>query len=141
MMSRVRHRDNNAERMLRRALTPHGLRYRLQVKGLVGRPDIVFHTLRVAVFIDGDFWHGRGIIEDGVTRFRKTMRTERREWWIAKLSANVARDQIVNRSLRGSGWAVIRLWESDVLRDPQRAARRVVVAVKRRRRAREKKNV
>lgn len=141
MMSRVRSRGSNAERALRRALASHGLRYRLHVKAVIGKPDFVFHALRLAIFVDGDFWHGRGILEDGVEQFRRTMRTERREWWIAKLSANITRDQNVNRSLRRCGWRVLRFWESEVLKDPERSARRVATAVKRRRRVRETKNV
>ena len=132
MMSAVRREGNKAEGALRRELWRRGLRYRLQLSGLTGRPDIVFSRPKVAIFVDGDFWHGRGLIEDGEEAFRATMRTERREWWITKLKKNVARDTYVTRSLAESGWLVIRVWESDVDADAATVARRIASIVRRR---------
>jgi DNA mismatch endonuclease, patch repair protein len=115
MMAAVRYRDNRAEAMLRRELWNRGFRYRLHVKNLPGKPDIVFPSRRVAVFVDGDFWHGRGILQDGLVAFRQTMRGPNSDWWITKLERTIARDREVNRLLAISGWKVIRVWESLVL--------------------------
>ena len=132
MMARVRSRDNSAERILRRALHAQGLRFRLHSAQLPGKPDIVFSRARIAVFVDGDFWHGRGILEDGVRAFGRTMRTTRRDWWVAKIQANIERDRRFTDALIRDNWFVIRLWESVILSDVVAAARRVAKAHKRR---------
>jgi len=94
---------------------------------------MTFPRFHVVVFVDGDFWHGRGIVQDGVAAFRRTLRTKRREWWVSKIGANVARDLKVTQLLRGLGWKVLRLWESEVLRNPERAARTIEAALRERR--------
>src|SRR5882672_2270965 len=116
MMAAVRSRDNRAEVSLRRILWRMGRRYRLYSRGVPGRPDLTFSRFGVVVFVDGDFWHGRGIVEDGLAAFRRTLRTKRRDWWVTKIGGNVERDRYVTRMLRKMGWRVIRLWEADVLR-------------------------
>lgn len=131
MMSAVRGRDNVAEVGLRRELWRRGFRYRLHERRFVGRPDICFISRRVLLFVDGDFWHGRGLVQDGVEAFIRTIRTRRRRWWLRKIARNVDRDREVTRLLRKQGWRVIRLWESEVLRDVRRAADRVERAITR----------
>ena len=125
MMAAVRHRENKAEVALRRELWRRGLRYRLYSDKLVGKPDLVFVSARAVVFVDGDFWHGRAIRENGVSAFRATLRTDKRDWWVDKLSRNAERDQRVNAELRRSGWRVLRLWESDVKANLSRVADKV----------------
>jgi DNA mismatch endonuclease (patch repair protein) len=132
MMSAVKARGNKAEAALRRELWRRGYRYRLYHAKLIGRPDIVFVSARVAVFVDGDFWHGRGMIDNGEEAFRATMRTARQDWWVAKLKRNIARDTEVNQTLEESGWRVVRLWESDVKADVHRAADHVSQILRRR---------
>lgn len=122
MMKAVRSKDGKAEIALRKELWRRGLRYRLHQRDLIGRPDIVFPKARVALFIDGDYWHARGIVENGVDAFRATLRTERREWWIRKLTRNVERDALVNETLASQGWIVVRFWESDIKADPSSCA-------------------
>jgi DNA mismatch endonuclease (patch repair protein) len=130
MMAAVRGRGNRAELLLRRELWKRGLRYRLYDTHLEGRPDLTFRRARLVVFVDGDFWHGRGLIQDGPRAFAGTLRTRRRKWWLQKLSRNAERDRQVTSVLRSQGWRVLRLWESDVLRQLQRAADRVEAAVR-----------
>src|SRR5258705_8697872 len=84
MMSAVRSRGNRAEVALRKALWKLGYRYRLQVRELVGRPDIVLPKHRAVVFLDSDYWHGRALIEGGEDVLREVIRGERFEWWKAK---------------------------------------------------------
>ena len=136
MMSKVKNRGGKAELLLRRTLFSRGLRYRLHVKRLVGRPDIVFCSPRVVVFVDGDFWHGRALIEEGVEGLLKGIRSDRRDWWVTKLSANVSRDQRVTRQLINEGWTVLRYWESDILDNPARIADAVQEVLKKRSEAR-----
>jgi len=120
-MSRAKRRDTAAELGLRRELHALGLRYRVAfpVPGQRRRTiDVAFTRLKVAVFVDGCFWHG--CPEHG-TRPRSNS-----EWWNAKLSANRARDRDTDRVLRELGWIVIRLWEHE---EPRAAALRVRTAV------------
>lgn len=129
MMAAVRYRDNRAEVALRKSLFARGLRYRLYSRHLVGKPDITFVSARVVVFVDGDFWHGRGLIESGTRAVRRQVRGARQDWWVAKLKRTVQRDRHVTRELRRSGWKVLRFWESDVLKDIERVTRRVAGVV------------
>lgn len=123
-MAAVRSRDTAPERLLRSALFRRGLRFRLHGKALPGRPDIVFATRRVIVFVDGDFWHGGGWKQRGFARLEDQF-ARNADFWIAKIQANMARDRKVTRQLRRLGWTVIRLWESQVRRSPERCAERV----------------
>ena len=108
-----------------------GYRFRLQSKELIGRPDIVFPRYRTVVFVDGDFWHGRALREGGDEGLRCVVRGERFEWWREKLAKNVERDTQVVSGLRRSGWKVVRIWESVVLKNPEGAARLVERALRR----------
>ncbi len=128
----IRRANTKAEIALRRALWALGLRYRLHAKDIRGRPDIIFRRTRTLVFCDGDFWHGRNWKE----RKRKLKRGSNSAYWIAKIESNIARDARLTAELRAEGWKVLRYWETDVLRDPQGAAARVLAVMRPRRRAR-----
>ncbi len=94
------------------------MRYRKNVRTLPGKPDIVFPKDRVVVFCDGDFWHGRDW-----QRLSKKLRTGTNpSYWLPKIEGNRNRDRRNNRLLKREGWTVIRLWETDINRDPQQAA-------------------
>jgi DNA mismatch endonuclease, patch repair protein len=124
-MSVARRRDTAPEVALRRELHARGFRYRVAypVPGQRRRTiDITFTRLKVAVMVDGCFWHG--CPEHG-TRPRSNS-----EWWQAKLTANATRDADTDRILEGLGWCVIRIWEHE---DPQSAADRVSRALVERR--------
>jgi DNA mismatch endonuclease (patch repair protein) len=126
MMSRVRHKDSKAELALRRALHASGVRYRLHAPDVTGRPDLVIRSRRLAVFVDGDLWHGN---PDEVRRRGRASLADvfptRTEWWVAKIERTMTRDREVTRALRTQGWTVVRLWEHDVLRDPSACAEEV----------------
>jgi DNA mismatch endonuclease (patch repair protein) len=137
IMASVRSRDNRAEKLLRGALSRRGLRYRLHPRRaggepVPGKPDIVFSGSRVIAFVDGDFWHGRLLLEHGRWAFLARFRPALRKWWLQKIGGNVARDQTVTRALRANGWLVLRFWESDVLKFPERVANAIERAVSRR---------
>jgi DNA mismatch endonuclease (patch repair protein) len=125
MMSRVRSRGSKAELLLRSMLWRAGYRFRLSPRNLIGKPDLVFSGPQVAVFIDGDFWHGRALREGGESGLRQIVRGERFPWWRDKLNRNVSRDDEVTKSLRRDGWRVIRVWESEVLSNPDGVALRI----------------
>jgi DNA mismatch endonuclease, patch repair protein len=132
-MSAIRSRDNRTESQLRHELHRMGLRYRKYSAGLIGRPDIVFPTEKVAVFVDGDYWHGRMVREGGIEALQSYYTRKQQTYWVGKLSRNVARDDRVTTGLQALGWKVLRFWESDIKRDVARAARRVAATVRRRR--------
>jgi DNA mismatch endonuclease, patch repair protein len=98
-----------------------GLRYRKNVKTLPGKPDIVFVKARVAIFCDGDFWHGR----DWVNLRFKLERGTNPDYWIAKIKSNIERDLRNNKLLSEAGWLVIRFWETDIKKDPAKHAIKV----------------
>ena len=128
-MRAVRAKDTSPELSLRRELHGRGLRYRLHAKHLPGNPDIVFPGPRVAVFVDGDFWHGRVVEEEGEEGLRAQFRRNR-SYWVPKILRTRERDRTATESLTQQGWTVIRLWESDIKADLPGCADRVTQAVR-----------
>jgi DNA mismatch endonuclease (patch repair protein) len=117
-MSRIRARDTGPEIILRRLLFRSGVRgYRLNYD-LPGKPDIVFVKKRLAVFIDGCFWHKCPV------HFVKP--ETRTDFWMKKIDSNVTRDERVNRTLRESGWCVLRFWEHEIRKAPESAAEKIM---------------
>lgn len=123
-----RKRDTKCELLLRRELTRLGLRYRLTTS-LPGRPDVIFPGAKVAVFCDGDFWHGRNLDE----RLSRLEHGHNAAYWVAKIKTNVARDCRVTSELEAAGWLVLRFWEGDLMRRPAELATQVEAAVSARR--------
>jgi DNA mismatch endonuclease (patch repair protein) len=128
MMAAVRNKDSKAELALRRALHARGLRYRLHARDVTGHPDVVIRSRRLAVFVDGDMWHGNEHKRRGLSSLADLYPT-RTKWWVDKIERNMRRDQEVNEQLAATGWTVVRIWESEVLEDPQKAADRVLDAL------------
>jgi DNA mismatch endonuclease (patch repair protein) len=123
-MTAVKAKDSRAELALRRELHRRGFRFRLHARDLPGRPDIVFRSRRVAVFVDGDFWHGNSWRLRGLPSLEAQF-PSRTEWWSAKIRRNMERDEEVSSALVADGWSVVRAWESDVLADADAVADRV----------------
>ena len=124
-MSKIRGRDTNPELMLRRLTFRAGLRYRVKTR-LPGRPDMVFTVERVAIFVDGCFWHR--------CPRHSTRPATNAAFWERKLGRNVQRDLEVTRALRREGWLVLRFWEHDVRGRPESLVGRVQQVLLRRRR-------
>ncbi|MBF6254048.1 very short patch repair endonuclease [Nocardia farcinica] len=117
IMAAVRNRDTKPEVALRRALWQRRLRFRVRTK-LIGKPDIVFPGSHVAVFVDGDFWHGNAWRVRGLSSFDAQFeRMNNPEFWKAKLETNMARDATVNSKLTEDGWFVYRVFESRLATD------------------------
>lgn len=117
--------NTGPELLLRHALWGRGLRYRLHDRVLPGRPDIVFLRSKLAVFCDGDFWHGRNL----EFRLKKLAKGHNSAYWVRKIQGNVARDSRQTQTLESLGWMVMRFWETDILRDPEGIALRVERAI------------
>ncbi len=122
--------NTRCELILRKALTALGVRYRVDVTSLVGRPDIVFRSARVVVFCDGDYWHGRNLDD----RLAKLASGHNAPYWVAKITSNVERDRRVTETLKGEGWLVLRYWETQIKKDAVVIAREIAMHVEARRR-------
>jgi DNA mismatch endonuclease (patch repair protein) len=102
------------------------MRFRKNVSSLPGKPDIVFPAHKVAVFCDGDFWHGRNWRKDKA----RLSKGPNAPYWVAKIQANRDRDKRHVRELTKRGWTVIRFWDSDILQDPHRVANEILRLIK-----------
>lgn len=130
VMSAVRSRDTEPELMLRRALHRRGLRYRLRTS-LPGKPDIVFVAARLAVFVDGDFWHGHGWRERGFESMEAQFTHHADpDKWRTKIRRNMDRDREVNELLANLGWRVHRVLESSIRRDTPAVASEIEAIVR-----------
>jgi DNA mismatch endonuclease (patch repair protein) len=121
-MRAIRSMDTTPELLLRRNLWSRGLRYRLRQRIAGARPDLVFCYARVAVFVDGCFWHGCPV------HYRPPVGNA--SYWSAKISGNCARDRRNDNALATDGWAVLRLWECEVRADPAAAGDEVAGVVR-----------
>lgn len=119
-MSRVASRNTDIELALRSALHRLGLRFRIHVRDLPGTPDIVFTRVKVAIFVDGDFWHGY--------RFDASS-SSLPEYWKLKITRNRQRDRANRRLLRQAGWYVVRVWGHEVKRDISGVAEKVAAII------------
>ena len=123
IMSKIRGKNTKAELSFRKVLSaevyPKGFRYRLYYKKIIGSPDIVFVKQKIAIFIDGDFWHGRRYGKEGEGKNWK-------KFWKDKIEENIRRDRRVNRRLKKEGWKVIRIWESDVKKKGEKDINKIV---------------
>lgn len=110
-MSKIKLKGGKAETLLSKALWHRGYRYRKNDKRLPGSPDIAILRYRVAVFVDGEFWHGKD------WEHRKTRLMSNREYWIEKIEENMARDFRNDQLLTQAGWIPIHFWEKEVIND------------------------
>jgi DNA mismatch endonuclease (patch repair protein) len=124
LMGRIKGRDTTPERYLGDLLKAAGIHFSSHDADLPGRPDFVFRKSRVAVFVDGDFWHG--------WRFPQ-WQAKLSEKWRAKIAANRARDSKNHRRLRAMGWRVLRIWEHQVERDAWACFERIIMILGRQR--------
>lgn len=118
-MKSVKLKNGPLELLVQRELRKIGLHFQQNYKQLKGSPDIVFTKQKVAIFIDGDFWHGWRL---------PAWEHKLSEFWRTKLHANRKRDQRNFRRLRAADWSVIRLWEHEILSDSSRCIERIVLA-------------
>jgi len=119
-MSQIRGKNTKPEIILRKALWALGLRYRLHYK-LPGRPDIAFVSKKVAVFVDGCFWHG--------CELHGTKPKTNDKFWSNKIQDNIARDKRNNKILKDKGWKVLRFWEHDIKNSVEKVSKRIYVVV------------
>lgn len=140
-MRAVSRANTDAEKRLQTALRHRRLRFKKHVHILGCCPDIVIHSSRVVVFVDGDFWHGRKLLDCGLRALKQTFRQDKQEFWVRKITRNVKRDQKQTRRLRRHGWSVMRLWRREILTDAFSAAALIAKRVSRRGHLKPRSNV
>lgn len=116
IMAAIPAKDTEPELLLRKALWHMGLRYRVNVRTLTGKPDIVFTKAKIAVFVDGDYWHGHNWAVRGLDSLEQEL-AGYSDFWKTKILRNIERDKVVTSTLMCEGWKVIRIWESSIRED------------------------
>ena len=124
IMSSIRSKDTIPEKILGSAMWKHGLRYRKHYD-IYGKPDFVFIRKKIAVFCDGDFWHGNNWRIRGMKGFDEEL-SSYSDFWKNKIVSNMKRDKNVNNLLKEDGWKILRFWESDVLKSSKECAKVVL---------------
>jgi DNA (cytosine-5)-methyltransferase 1 len=118
IMRKVHGKDTTPELALRRALWARGLRYRVNATDLPGKPDIVIPSARLALFVDGDFWHGNQFRKRKLNALEEQFpETATKTYWLTKIRRNMTRDAIHTSVLLSQGWIVLRFWESQLRTD------------------------
>jgi DNA mismatch endonuclease, patch repair protein len=122
-MSRIKAKNTGPEIKLRKLLSAHDIRgYRIHYN-LPGKPDIVFTKKKIAIFIDGCFWHKCPVcFQEPETR---------KEFWMKKIQSNIDRDKKVNDQLKDDGWTVMRFWEHDVRKNPEVIVKKISEEIER----------
>ena len=119
-MSNVSLKNGKSEQLLAKALWHNGIRYRKNLRGLPGSPDIAITKYKIAIFVDGEFWHGYD------WENRKQKLKSNREYWIEKIEENIARDIRNDILLKEQGWIPIHFWEKQITHDLQKCVDKVV---------------
>lgn len=120
IMARIRSKNTKPEKLLRAGLRKLGLHFKSHYN-IFGHPDIVFPNEKVAIFVDGDFWHGYNL------KIKKQIPPRR--YWLAKILRNIQRDKVVSKNLKNHGWKVIRIWEHNIVKRPEKYAKQIRASI------------
>lgn len=111
-MSAIKSKGTKIEKILGAALWFNGFRYRKQYKKIIGKPDFVLVSKKIAIFCDSSFWHGYKNMETKRHSFKSNY-----DFWENKIRKNIERDELVNRTLLDQGWTVVRFWDFQIIKD------------------------
>lgn len=114
-MQKIHSKNTAIELILRKALWHNGIRYRKNYNKLPGKPDIALTKYKIAIFCDGEFFHGK----DWETLKNKLKNSNNSDFWINKISKNRERDELINKELNFMGWTVIRFWGNDIKKNTE----------------------
>lgn len=123
MMGKIRGKNTKPELFFRKALWKKGIRYRVDNKKLSGKPDVSIQKYKLAIFIDGEFWHGYNWPE------RKEALKSNRGFWIPKIERNMQRDREVNAKLEEMGYTVFRFWTNEIKTNLDRCIKDIMVYI------------
>lgn len=118
-MQHIRSKDTCIEVILRKALWKRGYRYRKNCRDIPGKPDIAIIKYKIAIFCDGEFFHGK----DWEVLKPRLEKSSNAEYWVDKISRNRERDDLVNKKLLADGWTVIRFWGKDIKNNTEKCVR------------------
>ena len=107
-MSQIKGKNTKPEMLVRKFLHANGFRYRLHVKDLPGKPDIVLPKYKTVIFVHGCFWHGHKDCKYFVVPKTRT------DWWLTKINSNIANDTKTSKALKKEGWKLVNLWECNL---------------------------
>ena len=124
-MRKIKSDKTTPEILLQRALRKEKIKFKKNCSALVGKPDIILVDKKVAIFVDGEFWHGYH------WEVKKGKIKSNRAYWIPKIEGNILRDKLNNRKLRQDGWEVIRFWQQQIIKGLPKCIKKIKVAVKR----------
>ena len=129
-MQNIRGKDTKSEIALRKALWCKGYRFRKNYNLLPGKPDIVFTKQKVCIFVDSEFFHGKGFESGYESTKYKSLREQlensnNSKFWLQKIQRNMERDREVDAELHGLGWTVIRFWSKDVLKHTDKCVKSI----------------
>lgn len=110
LMSCIKSNDTSIEVMLRKALWHEGIRYRKNYKALPGKPDIALTKYKIAIFCDGEFWHGKDLM------INKRIPKKNQDFWISKIERNIKRDNEIDAKLFQQGWLVLHFWGDEIMK-------------------------
>ncbi len=119
IMRAIKSKNTSVEVLLAKALWHRGYRYRKNDRHVFGTPDLVFRKYRIAIFVDGEFFHGYN------WEIKKQRLLDNRDYWIKKIERNMSRDTNVNEYLTSKGWIVIRFWGLDIKKDLRACVKKV----------------
>lgn len=120
LMKKIKSKNTASEIIFTKELWKRGVRYRRNYKELPGKPDVAITKYKIAVFIDGEFWHGYKWEE------KKNKIAANREYWIEKIEKNIKRDLKNNETLRELGWSVIRFWEKEIKSNVENCVNQII---------------
>jgi len=123
LMRKIKAKNTTPEIILRKALWNEGIRYRKENKEIIGNPDIAIKKYKLAIFIDGEFWHGYNWHE------KKNKIKSNREYWIKKIERNIVRDKKYNQLLKEQNWIVLRFWEHEIKKELNKCVEKVKDAI------------
>ena len=122
-MQAVKAKGSKIETTLAKALFAKGYRYRKNDKTVFGKPDLTFKSLKIAVFVDSEFWHGKD------WEIKKLEHKSNQDFWIPKIERNIERDKEVNSQLLKEGWIILRFWGKDIEKKLQDCITKIVDAI------------
>lgn len=122
-MQAVKSKGSKIETALGKVLWAKGFRYRKNNKKVFGKPDFTFKKYKIAIFVDGEFWHGKD------WEIRKNDHKSNQDFWHKKIERNIERDKEVNQKLKDEGWKVLRFWGKDIKNNLQNCVEKIEEAI------------
>jgi len=116
-MSKIRSKNTKAERIVFCELQKRKIYFQKHYKKAIGSPDVAFPRKKIAIFIDGDFWHGRYFFKDGKRLPKK--------YWREKIKTNIQRDKRNRAKLKKLGWKILRIWEHEIIKKPNKVFQKI----------------